>query len=73
MGYYYTPKQTTLMPMLSYSKMILSKMTIDIQLFKKELKKAYHMLKSDEIIELNTWLMRTYPDFIKRGNVLLVQ
>ena len=59
--------------MLSYSKMILSKMTIDIQLFKKELKKAYRMLKSDEIIELNTWLMRTYPDFIKRGNVLLVQ
>jgi len=71
MGYYYTPKQLKLM--LSYSKMILSKMTIDIQLFKKELKKAYRMLKSDEIIELNTWLMRTYPDFIKRENILLVQ
>jgi len=48
-------------------------MTIDIQLFKKELKKAYRMLKSDEILELNNWLMRTYPDFIKRENILLVQ
>ena len=58
--------------MLAYCKMILSKMTIDTQLFKKELRKAYRMLKSDEVIELNSWLIRTYPDFIKNENVLLI-
>ena len=59
--------------MLAYCKMILSKMSIDTQLFKKELKKAYRLLKSDEIIELNRWLIIRYPDLMRNENLILIK
>jgi len=58
--------------MLAYCKMILSKMAIDAQLFKKELKKAYRLLKSDEVIELNRWLILRYPDLMKNEKLILI-
>jgi len=42
--------------MLDYSKLILSKMTFDKKLFKKELKKAFRYLNRDERMQLITWI-----------------
>lgn len=47
--------------MLHYCKMILEKMTIDKQLFKKELKKAYKMLSPAEAIELYHYCKQRFP------------
>lgn len=50
--------------MLSYCKMILEKMTIDTSLFRKELRKAYKMLRKEEAKELNIWVMNKYPHLV---------
>ncbi|MGB0887511.1 MAG: hypothetical protein ACPGSL_05260 [Vicingaceae bacterium] len=42
--------------MLAYSKNVLSKMSFDVSLFKKELSKAYQNLKEDDIEELKKWV-----------------
>jgi len=44
--------------------MILEKMTIDTSLFRKELKKAYKMLRKEEAKELNIWVMNKYPHLV---------
>jgi hypothetical protein len=41
--------------MLAYSKNVLSKMSFDVLLFRKELSKAYQNLLEDEIEELMNW------------------
>ena len=43
--------------MLAYSKNVLSKMTFDVLLFRKELSKAYQHLLEEDIDELRTWVM----------------
>jgi hypothetical protein len=42
--------------MLAYSKNVLSKMSFDVLLFRKELSKAYQNLLEDEIEELMNWV-----------------
>jgi len=42
--------------MLEYSKLILSKMTFDKRLFKKEFKKAFRYLNRDERKQLVSWV-----------------
>jgi len=42
--------------MLEYSKQILSKMSFDVKLFKKELAKAYQNLVEEEVRELRSWV-----------------
>jgi hypothetical protein len=42
--------------MLAYSKNVLSKMSFDVLLFKKELSKAYQHLLEEEIEELKVWV-----------------
>jgi succinate dehydrogenase flavin-adding protein (antitoxin of CptAB toxin-antitoxin module) len=46
--------------MLAYSKNVLSKMTFDVLLFKKELFKAYQNLLEEEINELRSWVNDTF-------------
>ena len=41
--------------MLAYSKNVLSKMSFDVLLFRKELSKAYQNLLEDEVEELMNW------------------
>ncbi len=51
--------------MLAYSKNVLSKMTFDITLFKKELSKAYQNLLEEEIEELMNWVMEKFgPQYV---------
>ena len=51
--------------MLAYSKSILSKMSFDISLFKKELSKAYQNLLEEEIEELMNWVMEKFgPKYV---------
>ena len=59
--------------MLAYCKMILEKMTIDTSLFKKELKKAFKMLKADEAKELYHWATNKYPDLVGNETYLLLR
>ncbi|NOR87281.1 MAG: hypothetical protein GQ527_06700 [Bacteroidales bacterium] len=59
--------------MLTYCKMILDKMTIDKNLFLKELKKAYKMLTSEEAIELNRWVLLKYPHLVANNNIIYLQ
>ncbi len=56
--------------MLAYCKMILEKMTIDTSLFRKELKKAYKMLRKEEAKELKMWVMNKYPHLVGDENFL---
>ncbi len=46
--------------MLAYSKTVLSKMSFDITLFKKELSKAYKNLLEDEVEELIAWVKENF-------------
>lgn len=46
--------------MLAYSKNVLSKMTFDVILFKKELFKAYQNLLKEEVDELRSWVFETF-------------
>ena len=43
-------------PMVEYYKTVLQKVSFDVKLFKKELKKAIARLLPDEIEELKNWL-----------------
>ena len=55
----------TSIKMLAYSKGILSKMSFDTILFKKELSKAYKNLLEDEIEELMYWVMEKFgPQYV---------
>jgi hypothetical protein len=42
--------------MLEYSKLILSKMTFDKKIFKKEFRKAFRYLNRQERRELKNWI-----------------
>jgi hypothetical protein len=46
--------------MLAYSKNVLSKMTFDVLLFKKELSKAYLHLLEEDVDELRSWVNVTF-------------
>ncbi|MBL4670393.1 MAG: hypothetical protein JKY30_14175 [Flavobacteriales bacterium] len=46
--------------MLAYSKNVLSKMSFDVILFKKELTKACKNLLEDEIEELMKWVLEQF-------------
>jgi len=48
--------------MLEYSKKILSKVSFDIQLFKKELLKAYQNLIEEDIEELMAWVKNNFGE-----------
>lgn len=51
--------------MLAYSKSVLSKVSFDVKLFKKELSKAYKNLLEDEIDELMKWVMEKFgPKYV---------
>ena len=51
--------------MLMYSKNVLSKMSFDVLLFKKELSKAYQNLLEEEVIELRSWVNETFgPQYV---------
>ncbi len=50
---------------LAYSKNVLSKMSFDVMLFKKELTKACQNLLEDEIEELMSWVMEKFgPQYV---------
>jgi len=46
--------------MLEYSKELLSKVSFDVKLFKKELAKAYQHLLEDEVEELKMWVLNNF-------------
>ncbi len=46
--------------LLAYNKNVLSKMSFDILLFKKELSKAYQHLLEDEVQELKNWVLENF-------------
>ena len=51
--------------MLAYSKNVLSKMSFDVMLFKKELTKACKNLLEEEIEELMSWVMEKFgPQYV---------
>jgi hypothetical protein len=49
--------------MLSYTKKVLKGVSFDVELFCKELKKAYKVLLPHELEELTDWLM----NFVKQN------
>lgn len=54
--------------MLDYYKTILTRVSFDLRLFEKELKKAIRMLVGSEVIELRRWC---YSTFHGQFNVVL--
>ena len=48
--------------MLEYSKQILSKMSFDVKLFRKELAKAYQNLLEEEVHELRSWVKSNFGE-----------
>jgi hypothetical protein len=48
--------------MLEYSKKILTKVSFDIKLFKKELSKAYQYLLEEEAAELILWVKSNFGE-----------
>ena len=46
--------------MLELSKKVLSKVSFDRALFKKELRKSISWLKKDDIHQLKTWCLATF-------------
>ena len=48
--------------MLEYTKTVLKKVSFDIKLFCKELKKAVEILLPEEIEELRDWLLQFITD-----------
>ena len=54
--------------MFEYSKQILTKVSFDRTLFKKELKKAIKWLKSDERKMLMIWCLATFGN--KYGDII---
>lgn len=51
---------------LSYSKMILLKVSFDVVLFEKELRKCLRLLLTHEIRELKQWCRATFPKSFRR-------
>ena len=49
-------------PMLEYYKTVLQKVSFDVKLFSKELKKAISRLLPEEIEELKSWLQLFISD-----------
>lgn len=49
-------------PTLEYYKTVLQKVSFDVKLFSKELKKAISRLLPDEIEELKKWLQKFISD-----------
>lgn len=57
--------------MLEYSKIILSKISFDRRLFRKEYKKAFRYLDVDERIALKQWVRSEWNVLLhSRGDVL---
>lgn len=48
--------------MLEYTKMVLQKVSFDVKLFQKELKKAIQHLLPYEVEELKHWLLQFIQD-----------
>ena len=48
--------------MLEYTKIVLQKVSFDVKLFHKELKKAIQHLLPEELRELKNWLMQFVED-----------
>jgi hypothetical protein len=48
--------------MFDYTKAVLSKVSFDVKLFCKELKKALQLLLPDEVEELRLWLHKFITD-----------
>ena len=48
--------------MLEYTKTVLQKVSFDVKLFHKELKKAIQHLLPEELKELKNWLMQFVED-----------
>ncbi len=55
---------------LEYTKSILEKVSFDIELLKKEYKKALKTLKTEEVSQLNNWIkskgLNLQPIYLKR-------
>ncbi len=57
--------QSTSKKMLEYSKRVLSKVSFDISLFKKELAKAYQNLLQEDVDELIQWVVNNFgPQYV---------
>jgi hypothetical protein len=56
--------------MLEYVKVILQKVSFDLHLFEKELKKAFVYLTSLEAEELRTWCYYTFYDSERHAEVI---
>ena len=52
----------TKLNMLDYFKTILDKVSFDLKLFEKELRKALKTLVAEEIEELRNWCFKNYGD-----------
>jgi hypothetical protein len=55
---------------LEYTKYILEKVSFDIELLKKEYKKALKILKTEEVSQLNNWIknkgLKLQPIYLKK-------
>ncbi|WP_192823630.1 hypothetical protein [Rufibacter sp. LB8] len=51
---------------LQYSKCILLKVSFDVTLFEKELRKCLKLLLTEEIRELKRWCRATFPKSFRR-------
>lgn len=59
--------------MLAYSKNVLSKMSFDVCLFKKELSKAYQNLLEEEIEELRMWVKEQFgPQYVLKPTLVQI-
>ena len=56
--------------MLEYVKIILQKVSFDLRLFEKELKKSIGYLKPLEIVGLREWCYRTFYDSERHAEVI---
>lgn len=57
--------------MLEYSKTVLRKVSFDVKLFCKELKKAIQLLLPEEIEQLRLWLQQFITDKPELQNSLI--
>jgi hypothetical protein len=46
--------------MLEFKKSILMKVSFDLELFEKELRKAIRRLRMDELVQLKSWCLDTF-------------
>ena len=51
--------------MLEFSKKILSKVSFDKELFKKELRKSIRWVKKREMIQLKIWALSSFSQYKK--------